>query len=135
MYKRQCHKFFRLGTPSAAWTDTPTILQATALAEPGDVYLMISHTGRWPRLAQAQENALGRGATVLAFTQPGSPMAAASSLCFPCEVDEDTSVYTPMSSRLAQLALLDALQVAVALSLGETAGRNLQASKRVLERV
>ncbi len=131
--KDACHKFFRLGTPSVSWTDTPTILQAASLAGPGDLFLMISHTGRWPRLAGAQKNALERGATVLAFTQPGSPMAETSSLCFPCEVDEDTSVFTPMSSRLAQLALLDALQVAVALSLGETAARNLQASKRALE--
>ena len=128
-----CHKFFRLGTPSTSWTDTPSILQAAALATEGDVLLMISHTGRWPRLAAAQAGAMERGAVVLAFTQPASPMAEAATLCFPCEVDEDTSVYTPMSSRLAQLALLDALQVAVALSLGEQAGLRLMASKRALD--
>jgi RpiR family carbohydrate utilization transcriptional regulator len=128
-----CHKFFRLGTPCTAWTDTPTILQGAALATEGDVLIMISHTGRWPRLATAQAGALARGATVLAFTQPASPMAEAATICFPCEVEEDTSVYTPMSSRLAQLALLDALQVTVALSLGERAGLNLMASKRALD--
>ncbi|MEE4174925.1 MAG: MurR/RpiR family transcriptional regulator [Xanthomonadales bacterium] len=128
-----CHKFFRLGVPSVAWTDTPTMLQAASLAGPGDVLLVISHTGRWPRLAAAQGRALERNATVLAFTQSGSPMAEASTLCFPHEIDEDTSVYTPMSSRLAQLALLDALQVAVALALGEAAGRNLKASKLALD--
>jgi RpiR family carbohydrate utilization transcriptional regulator len=128
-----CHKYFRLGVPSVSWTDTPTIVQAASLAGPGDVLLAISHTGRWPSLAQALAHARDRGATVLAFTQAESPMADASTLCFPHEIDEDTSVYTPMSSRLAQLALLDALQVAVALALGETAGRNLEASKRALD--
>jgi RpiR family carbohydrate utilization transcriptional regulator len=128
-----CHKYFRLGVPCVSWTDTPTILQAASLAGPGDVLLAISHTGRWPRLAAAQAQALDRGASVLAFTQAGSPMAEASTFCFPHEIDEDTSVYTPMSSRLAQLALLDALQVAVALALGEAAGRNLKASKRALD--
>lgn len=128
-----CHKFFRLGVPSVAWTDTPTILQAASIAGPGDVLLVVSHTGRWPRLAAAQAQALQQGAAVLAFTQAESPMAKAATLCFPHEIDEDTSVYTPMSSRLAQLALLDALQVAVALSLGEAAGRNLKTSKQALD--
>ncbi|MEM7279758.1 MAG: transcriptional regulator, partial [Pseudomonadota bacterium] len=50
-----------------------------------------------------------------------------------CEGVEDSSVYTPMSSRLAQLALLDALQVALALRLGEPAAERLQRSKDALQ--
>ena len=37
-----------------------------------------------------------------------------------------------MSSRLAQLALLDAIQVALALAQGEVAGDNLRRSKDAL---
>ena len=48
--------------------------------------------------------------------------------------NEDTSVYTPMSSRLAQLALLDAIYVAFALSLGDKAAQNLRRSKDALLR-
>jgi RpiR family carbohydrate utilization transcriptional regulator len=53
---------------------------------------------------------------------------------FSCDRLEDTSVYTPMSSRLAQLALLDVLYVAYALALGEKASDNLRRSKDALQR-
>jgi DNA-binding MurR/RpiR family transcriptional regulator len=51
---------------------------------------------------------------------------------FPCHTLEDTNVYTPMSSRLAQLAVLDALQVTLALAMGEPAVENLRLSKEAL---
>jgi RpiR family carbohydrate utilization transcriptional regulator len=73
-----------------------------------------------------------RGATVIAITSPNSVFAGEASLLFPCSVVEDTSVFTPMSSRLAQLALLDAIQVALALAQGEAAGDNLRRSKDAL---
>jgi RpiR family carbohydrate utilization transcriptional regulator len=69
---------------------------------------------------------------VIALTNPDSNIAAEAGLLFPCKVIEDTSVYTPMSSRLAQLALLDAIHVALALAQGETARENLRRSKDVL---
>ncbi|MEM1412434.1 MAG: MurR/RpiR family transcriptional regulator [Pseudomonadota bacterium] len=127
-----CQKFFRLGVPCSTQTDTPSILQTAALLGEGDVLLTVSHTGRWKKLARAQAQALDQGAFVICFTQAGTPMAEAASLHFDCEVGEDASVYTPMSSRLAQLALLDALQVALALAIGEPAGRNLRRSKEAL---
>lgn len=127
-----CQKFFRLGVPCASQTDTPSILQTAAVAGPDDVLLLVSHTGRWQDLARAQQQARDAGAYVIALTQAASPMARAASLAFEFEVGEDANVYTPMSSRLAQLAVLDALQVALALALGEAADRNLQRSKQAL---
>jgi len=127
-----CQKFFRLGTPASAQTDTPSILQTAAVLGEGDVLLLISHSGRWNDVAGALVEARSRGAYVIAFTQRGSPVAEAASLIFEVEVGEDANVYTPMSSRLAHLALLDALQVALALALGETAEVHLRRSKRAL---
>jgi len=43
-----CHKFFRLGIPCSTLMDTPMILQFAAIAEPADVLVLLSHTGRWP---------------------------------------------------------------------------------------
>lgn len=127
-----CHKFFRLGIPCATATDAPMILQITAIADPSDVFVVISHTGRRPDIAKAARVARDRGATVIAFTDRESEIAAASSIVFGSEVAEDTNVYTPMSSRLAQLALLDGLQVALAVRLGEDADANLKATKAAL---
>lgn len=129
-----CHKFFRLGTPCNAHTDTPSILQAAAIARPGDVLFIVSHLGGWPELDQAASAARDNGADVIALTDPASGLAGFATLVFSCDPHEDTSVYTPMSSRLAQLALLDALYVAFALSLGDSAAENLRRSKNALLR-
>lgn len=127
-----CHKFFRLGIPCISLHDTTMILQFAAIAESNDVLVLLSHTGRWQDFARAASLARGRGATVIALTNPDSQVAAEAGLLFPCRVIEDTSVYTPMSSRLAQLALLDAIQVALALAQGDSASDNLRRSKDAL---
>ncbi|HNP63418.1 MAG TPA: SIS domain-containing protein [Woeseiaceae bacterium] len=129
-----CHKFFRLGIPCSTLVDTPTILQFAAIAEANDVLVLLSHTGRWPEFATAARLATARGATVIAITNPDSELAREASVLFPCPVIEDTSIYTPMSSRLAQLALLDALYVALALASGEQAADRLRISKDALRR-
>ena len=61
-----------------------------------------------------------------------SPLADAASETFACDAHEDTNIYTPRSSRLVHLALLDALHVATALGLGEAAAQNLRRSKDAL---
>jgi len=126
------HKFFRLGIPCSTLTDTPMILQFAAIAEPNDVLVLLSHTGRWPEFALAARLATERGATVIAITNSESDLARAASILFPAQVIEDTSVFTPMSSRLAQLALLDAIHVALALTHGSSASDRLRRSKDAL---
>jgi RpiR family carbohydrate utilization transcriptional regulator len=127
-----CHKFFRLGIPCTALTDTPMILQFAAIAGPRDVLVMLSHTGRWADLVPALELARDGGAQVIAITDPASPLAIKDCLLFAVDAIEDTSVYTPMSSRLGQLALLDAMHVALALEQGEQAVSKLRRSKQAL---
>ncbi len=128
-----CHKFFRLGIPCSTLTDTPMILQFAAIAEANDVLVLLSHTGRWPEFAKAARIATGRGASVIAITNVASDLAAEATVLFPAQVIEDTSVFTPMSSRLAQLALLDAIHVALALARGAAASDRLRLSKNALQ--
>ncbi len=130
-----CHKFFRLGVPCTALTDVPMILQFAAIARPDEVLVLLSHTGRWRDFERAAALARERGATVVGLTNPESGIAGAVDLLFPCRFIEDTSLYTPMSSRLAQLALLDAIQVALALAQGDAASDNLRRSKDALSAV
>jgi len=129
-----CHKFFRLGIPCSSLLDTPMILQFAAIAEPDDVLVLLSHSGRWQEFTQAANLARERGATVIAITNPDSDIAHSASILFPCRVIEDTNVFTPTSSRLGQLALLDALLVALALTLGSGATERLRLSKDALQR-
>lgn len=129
-----CQKFFRLGIPCTAVTDTPNILQYAAIADPGNVLIIASQSGRWPELARAAELAQNNGATVIALTDPDTTLASAADLLFPFRAPEDSSVYTPMSSRLALLAMFDALQVALALSLGDPAAEKLRSAKSALRK-
>jgi RpiR family carbohydrate utilization transcriptional regulator len=127
-----CQKFFRLGLPCTALIDTPTILQYAAIAGPSDVLIIASQTGQAPELANAARVARGNGAIVMALTDPDSELAANAEILFPCPALPDANVYTPMSSRLAHLALLDALQVSLAIALGDAAVENLRRCKEAL---
>ena len=126
------HKFFRLGIPCGTALDAQTIRQHAAIAQADEVFIAVSHTGNWPDLVESMAVARGRGATVIAFTDPQSALADVATLVFGSHPTEDTSVFTPMTSRLTQLTLLDALQVALALELGSAAEENLRQTKLAL---
>jgi len=128
-------KFFRLGIPCRSLTNTPDLLQFAAIAGPDDVLVITSHGGKWPELARAAELAAERGATVLALTDRGSLLAKSATILFPCEVIEDRSPYTPLSSRLAHLALLDSLQVVLALRMGTEASELLRTSRQAIAKL
>jgi len=126
------HKFFRLGVPCGTALDGQTIRQQAAIARGDDVFVAVSHTGKWPALVESMAVARERGAAVIAFTDPQSLLAREATLVFGNHPTEDTSVFTPMTSRLMHLTLLDALQVALALELGAVAEENLRLSKLAL---
>jgi RpiR family carbohydrate utilization transcriptional regulator len=129
------HKFFRLGIPCSVFTDAPGLVQFAAIAAADDVLVIASHTGTWPALGESARLARRRGATVIALTDPQSPLAREVDIPIACRVREDTSIYTPMSSRLAQLALFDALQTSVALALGVDAVERLSNAKQALAEI
>lgn len=126
------HKFFRLGVPCSALIDTPSIRQFAAIAGPQDVVIVISKNGNAKPVCAAARQAHNNGAFVVAITDPDSELAGAASTTFACDAHEDTNIYTPRSSRLVHLALLDALHVSLALALGDTAVENLERSKDAL---
>ncbi|MCG8370887.1 MAG: SIS domain-containing protein [Proteobacteria bacterium] len=127
-----CHKFFRLGTPCSALIEPPSIRQFAAIADRRDVMILISKTGATANLRDAVQTAYDNGAFVVAITDPASELAATASVTFACDDREDTNIYTPRSSRLVHLAVIDALHVATALALGDSAARNLRRSKDAL---
>jgi RpiR family carbohydrate utilization transcriptional regulator len=127
------NKFFRLGVPCATYRDAPTMLQAAAIADARHAVVAVSKTGAAGPVVEACRQAARNGAGVIAITSPLSPLAAVAGTLIALDVHEDTSVYTPMSSRLAQLAVLDVLQVAYALALGSRGIDMLQRSKAALQ--
>jgi RpiR family carbohydrate utilization transcriptional regulator len=112
------HKFFRLGIVATAYADAHLHGMAATMLGPEDVVVAISSTGRTIDLISSVELALETGAKVIAITAPSSPLARLATVAIEISVDEDTDVYTPMTTRLAQLAIIDALSVGVAMRQG-----------------
>ena len=128
------NKFFRLGLACAAFCDEPSIRQAAAVSAADTAFVAISKTGESSAVVAAVEDAVRAGAATIALTSPGSRLALAAQTPLLIDVDEDTALYTPMSSRLAQLAMLDVLQICTAIRAGSAALDYLDASKAALTR-
>lgn len=126
------HKFFRFGIPSVAYSDPHTQGMAATLLEEGDVVVAISASGRTPEIIRACELAREGGAEVIAITATGSPLARIASVLLPADVPEDPDVYAPMTSRIAHLAIIDALSVSVALASGPELIKRLERTKQTL---
>lgn len=126
------HKFFRLGIPSTSATDPQSIVQQASVLTEQDVFVLISHTGNWPELIQAASLSAEHGAVNIGITSTGSRLAEHVDLLFLCSAREDTEAFTPMTSRLEQLAVLDALQISAALKIGAVAETQLKNSKAAL---
>lgn len=122
--------FFRFALPIAAAGDALMQRMQAAASEPGDLYFIISHTGRTRDMVDIANLALGRGAAVIALTAKGSPLACLSTVSIELDLQEDTDAYMPMTSRIAQLAVLDVLAASVTLRSGDALQPRLRAIKQ-----
>ena len=84
----------------------------------GDLFVIISYTGRTRELVEVARVARENGASVLGLTAAGSPLAQACSLSLHIPLPEDTDIYMPMTSRIVQLTVLDVLATGVTLRRG-----------------
>ncbi len=109
------HKLFRLGALSIAHGDAHMQAMAAATLGAEDVVLAISNTGRTRELLETVAVAAEGGATIVAITRTGSPLAQQAAVLLPVDVEERAEIYTPMTARIAQLAVIDTVAVGVAL--------------------
>ncbi len=126
------HHFFRFDLPVSAHSDSLMLRMYAAAASPGELFFVISHTGRTRELVEIAQLARQRNATVVALTARGSALARSSDLAIELEVAEDTDAYMPMTSRLQHLAVLDVVAAGVALRRGERLQSRLRAIKESL---
>ncbi|WP_114813278.1 MurR/RpiR family transcriptional regulator [Paraburkholderia kururiensis] len=126
------HKFFRLGMPSVAYSDPHTFLMSAALLGDGDVVVAISNTGRTRDIVDAAKAALAGGAKVIAITHGNSPLARIATVGLHANVDEDTDIFSPMTSRTSHLAIGDILAVGVALQRGPALAEKLKKAKDLI---
>ncbi|MFC9315327.1 MurR/RpiR family transcriptional regulator [Streptomyces nigra] len=128
-------KLHRIGHIAFVWTDVHAALTATALLGPGDVAIGISHSGETEDTVEPLTVAAARGATTVALTNfPQSPLAQAADLVLTTSARETPFRSGATVSRIAQLALVDCLFVAVAQRTYDTAAEALQETYTAVQR-
>jgi RpiR family carbohydrate utilization transcriptional regulator len=108
-------KFPLFDTPCRAEADAHQQIMMASMMRQGDVLTAISNTGRTRQIVQSVEIAKANGATVIGIVGAEGPISALCDITILVETLDNTNVYTPTTSRIAALVLVDILSTAVAL--------------------
>lgn len=104
------HKMFRLGLSAHAYTDNHLQAIAAAHTTKRSVVIGISHSGASRDILQAMQIAKQNGATTIAITNLGkSPIDKVSDIILHTVSDETNYRILGLSSRIAQLAIIDTI--------------------------
>ena len=126
-------KFFRLGIPAMALTDPHIQDASAALLDESALVIAISSSGRSKNLLDTTRIAKSTGARVIAVTATGSPLSELADLSLCVDVVEDSDIFAPIKSRLAQIVLLDILSVGVAVKGGEEMIKRVSKARRAID--
>jgi RpiR family carbohydrate utilization transcriptional regulator len=120
------HKFFRLQITSAAYSDPHLQNMSASSLKPNDVVIAISQSGRTQTLLDSMALAKQSGGIVIALAPSDTPVAAQASIAIEVNATEDTQIFTPLSSRIAHLVMIDVLAIGVAKKKGPKLEEHLQ---------
>ncbi|WP_298440208.1 MurR/RpiR family transcriptional regulator [uncultured Ferrimonas sp.] len=126
------NKFFRFNVPVMCFDDALMMRMSCINASEGTVVVLISHTGRTKTLVEVAKLARENHAHVIAITSKDSPLAREASVALTMDVPEDTDLYMPMASRLAQMVAIDVLATGFTLRRGIRFRDNLKRVKEAL---
>ena len=125
------HKFMKHGVACVWLNDGDLMAMSSALLGAGDVALGISHTGGSRDVCNALEKARSNGATTICITHRAtSPITRFADVKLFTAARETAFGSDSMSSRIAQLSIIDTLYAGLAL---EDYDRSLQRIQRTRE--
>ncbi|WP_350348934.1 MurR/RpiR family transcriptional regulator [Agromyces sp. G08B096] len=105
-------KLHRIGIPGFCWADAHLALTSVAITTPGSLAIGISHSGQTLETNELLALARERGAITVAITNyPDSPLGAGADHVLTTSARESGIRTGAMSSRLAQMAIVDFLVV------------------------
>ncbi|MAK89643.1 MAG: transcriptional regulator [Oceanospirillaceae bacterium] len=127
------HKFFRLQVATAAYSDPHMQAMSAVTLSEADVVVAISQSGRTKDLLHSVELAQQHGALVVSLAPANTALSQAADLPIHINIEEDTEQFTPMTSRIAHLMIIDMLAVAVTQRRGPEFANHLNAIKRSIK--
>jgi len=111
------HKFHRVGIVCIAHSDSDMMATSATLLTPDDVALGISHTGGSRDIVESLRLAKEAGATTICITHnAASPITKVADISLFTAARETAFSSDAMTSRVAQLSIIDTVYLAVALS-------------------
>ena len=127
------HKFLRIGLNVSAYTDDHMQMIAVVSMTKDDVLIAISHSGSSRDVAEAMQVAKENGATVISITNNGiSPVSKLADIRLYTYSQETKYRTYAISSRRAELTIIDTLYTGVSLRLGDKAIQNFEALEKAL---
>jgi len=127
-------RLFRLGRTANAIFDAHQQLVSASTLGPEGVAFVISHVGRMPYTLEAARFARSQGATVVALTQPDTPLAQIADCVLAVSVPQDAVMRVGTEAYLAHLVVIEILMVRLAQRLGPVATRGLQQFRELLDK-
>ena len=128
-------KFPLFGVPCRAESDFHQQVMLASMMEAGDVVVVVSNTGRTRQLVEAARLAQASRAAVIGLVGAEGDVSALCDVALLIETFDNTGVYTPTTSRIAALVVVDILSTAVALRRDEPHDDRLRRMKRHLNKV
>jgi RpiR family transcriptional regulator, carbohydrate utilization regulator len=125
-------RLFRLGLSANAYLDQHLQLISAASLHKGSVALAISHVGAMPSMLEAVDIARAQGATVIALTQPNTPLALKANIVVAIQVPQDPVMRVGTEAYIGHLAAIEILTFLVTRQLGRPAIERLQRVHSVL---
>jgi DNA-binding MurR/RpiR family transcriptional regulator len=108
-------KLQRIGKPAFAWTDPHMAISVASLRQRGDVAIGLSHTGTTVDTIDVLREAHDHGATTIAVTNfPWSPITEVADFVLLTAARETAFRSGAMTSRIAQLTIIDCLFITLA---------------------
>lgn len=127
------HKFLRINIRSVSYSDTHMQAISASLLGKGDVAIGISHSGSSKDVVEALRIARQFGATTICITHhTKSPITKVSDIKLFTAARETALRSDAMTSRIAQLSILDVLYVSVALRRYEESLKSIERTKEAL---
>lgn len=125
-------RLFRLGRSANAIFDAHQQLVSASTLGTDGVAFVISHVGRMPYTLEAAKFARAQGTTVIALTQPDTPLAKIADLVLGVSVLPDAVMRVGTEAYLAHLLVIEILMVRLAQRLGPQVAFGLQHFKQLL---
>ena len=128
------HKFLRAGLPACAYSDNHMQMIVASHLSPADVVLAISHSGSSVDVVTALEQAKANGAVTIGITNhKKSPLVNFCDICLFTNAQETKHSILGMTSRIAQLAIVDTLYTHTVLHGGDRISSAVRKTEEALE--